>query len=77
MKIDNVKILLEALVGIGDMVGYTLAYICFLQNLDNINQLILDFNQFLEYCDSKVLREAEAKSNRYTKCKYLLYLQGF
>ncbi|XP_066259119.1 odorant receptor 65a-like [Euwallacea similis] len=61
----------EILVGCGDLVGYAIAYYCFLSHQQDIQSLIDDFDKFVQYSNTKVIEETEEKSTRYTK--YMLY----
>ncbi|XP_066141195.1 putative odorant receptor 92a [Euwallacea fornicatus] len=69
--IDNLNILLEVLVGCGDLLGYGVAYYCFLSHQRQIQNLIDDFDEFVQYSTIKVIQDTEEKSTRYTK--YMLY----
>ncbi|XP_066140950.1 odorant receptor 67c-like [Euwallacea fornicatus] len=68
--IDNVTILLEALIGVGNITGYTIAYICFLKNQDKIRGLIEDFQGFIQYSGLELIQKTEKKATRHAK--YLL-----
>lgn len=69
--IDNVKVLLEVLVGVGNITGYNIAYVCFLKNQENIEFLIKDFQEFVQFSGLEIIRKTEEKTTQYTKCKIL------
>ncbi|XP_066259128.1 odorant receptor 82a-like [Euwallacea similis] len=71
MGIDSPNVLLELLVGLGDLMGYAVAYYCFLRHHQQIEKLINDFEDFAQYSTIKVIEDTEEKSTRYTK--YMLY----
>ncbi|KAL1505923.1 hypothetical protein ABEB36_005371 [Hypothenemus hampei] len=70
VRIDDLKILLEALVGVGNITGYIIAYVCFLKKQKQIEELLYDFKQFIEFSELKLIEETERKVAKYTK--YLL-----
>lgn len=67
--IDNVKVLLEVLVGVGNITGYNIAYVCFLKNQEKIQFLIRDFQEFVQFSGPEIIQNTEEKTTRYTKCK--------
>lgn len=75
--IDNVKVLLEVLVGVGNITGYNIAYVCFLKNQEKIQFLIRDFQEFVQFSGLEIIEKTEEKATRYTKCKLKLTVLNF
>lgn len=60
--------LLEVLVGVGNITGYNIAYVCFLKNQEKIQFLIRDFREFVQFSGPEIIQKTEEKTTRYTKC---------
>nr|QXE93248.1 odorant receptor 22 [Eucryptorrhynchus brandti] len=67
VSIDDVNILLEALIAVCDIMGYMVAYVCFLKNKDLIEHIIDDISVFLQYCQANVIQDTDRLCARYTK----------
>nr|QXE93217.1 odorant receptor 37 [Eucryptorrhynchus scrobiculatus] len=70
--IEDVNALLESLIGICDIIGYTIAYINFLKSQRTIQELIIHLNDLAKYSGNNVIQETNITCTRYTK-----YLLGY
>ncbi|XP_066141197.1 putative odorant receptor 92a [Euwallacea fornicatus] len=68
MDIDSLNVLLELLVGLGDLMGYAMAYYCFLRHHQQIQKLIENFQKFAQYSTIKVIEATEEKSTHILYC---------
>ncbi|XP_050296042.1 odorant receptor 67c-like [Anthonomus grandis grandis] len=65
--IEDIDVMLEALIAICDIMGYLIAYGCFLKNKEIIENIIKDINIFLKYCPSRVVKDTDLLCISYTK----------
>ncbi|KAH1027513.1 hypothetical protein HUJ05_001006 [Dendroctonus ponderosae] len=66
--IEDVNILLEALIGVYDIIGNTVTYVCFLRKQRQIQEIIDDIKDFFQYCGYETVRKIDSEIMRHTKC---------
>uniref|UniRef100_A0AAR5QF97 Odorant receptor n=1 Tax=Dendroctonus ponderosae TaxID=77166 RepID=A0AAR5QF97_DENPD len=73
--IEDVNILLEALIGVYDIIGNTVTYVCFLRKQRQIQEIIDDIKDFFQYCGYETVRKIDSEIMRHTKCSvfYIKY----
>ncbi|XP_048520345.1 odorant receptor 67c-like [Dendroctonus ponderosae] len=69
--IEDVNILLEALIGVYDIIGNTVTYVCFLRKQRQIQEIIDDIKDFFQYCGYETVRKIDSEIMRHTK--YFLF----
>lgn len=66
------NILLEALIGVCDIIGNTVTYVCFLTKQRQIQEIIDGIKDFFQYCGHETVQKIDCELIRHTKCKIFL-----